>query len=795
MRGGYSILAALVFVAILGGVAVFFDIAASYGNPVAMSAAAANPSATETKKLTDPETEKKCNEAIKKAQSNAGKSPMVNHQFKGDTFEPNKCVGALADASKISSVMARDKISQAEALLKDDSYTCWGESTKVYMNKKGEGTITSQVKEGVEKGMCETQFCDESGVNCSSSKLKDGKESIMKQLTSDKDLLKQLTPSQLEGVKNLGEMSPAQQQVLKDVFAEQKIETENQIKKNETRLAEVNQALENCAWGGCDEAQNAANAKALAAEKAQLEAKNNELKQRMEALAQGERSDLKPATPNSQFDGWGTPCSDAKADRATCGTYAPKPAVVNPPIPPRDPRKPSTFADPSGSPQPSSGGGNPLSALGSLLQNFAKGLAGSGALSPKGPACPSDPNAYQQQQQQYQMQMQQYNQQLQQYNYQQQQIYNYGGTLPTPPTPPVACTPTDTSNTCPAAPAQPAVSGCLSGSWRPVTTKLSNGHQCTSSWQCVPSNVTPPTAELSCQPKVADVGMTIAISFACSGATGSTGGGFSTQDATSGSTTTVIATPPAGATTITYGVTCRNQSLTARAECSVQIAKPTIVLLVNPKVVPSGEASTVGWITSGMQACTVSSPQMPGFTTQNASKKNVNGVATTSPITRETQVVLTCDTLGGGTRVASTTIYLEGSVPVTAMSATSTLDGRTNVTHGSSATIHWNTPSAPTNSAVALWLVDMLSGQSTALIEGGLAKTGSFTWSLPATSTPCAADSPYVCGADLVVGRSYSIQAALYTPANAFLGGFPPANPVSPTYLEDIFTTPFKMTN
>lgn len=260
------------------------------------------------------------------------------------------------------------------------------------------------------------------------------------------------------------------------------------------------------------------------------------------------------------------------------------------------------------------------------------------------------------------MQMQRYNYLLQQHQYDERRAQMYGLTPPPAPTPPVACEPTGATNTCPAEPPRP-VSGCANGDWRPISSQQSTGRQCTTSWQCVPSNATPPTAEMSCQPKVVDVGMSVAISFACTNATGSKGegDGFNTNDQTSGSRSVEIAEPPANAKGINFRLTCRNQNLTAHAECAVQIARPTIVLIANPLTVEENEASSVGWVTSGMQSCVVSSPQMPSFTTRNASSTAINGVATTSSITEKTDVVLTCETIGGTQKRATTTITLIGA--------------------------------------------------------------------------------------------------------------------------------------
>ena len=164
-----------------------------------------------------------------------------------------------------------------------------------------------------------------------------------------------------------------------------------------------------------------------------------------------------------------------------------------------------------------------------------------------------------------------------------------------------------------------------------------------------------PTAEISCQPKKADPGMTLAITWGCSLGT-SVGSGFSTGGARSGSATTTLAAPPLGTNVVSFGLTCSNKGLTAHASCEVQVAKPAIVLVANPKSVESGSTSQIGWVTSGMEECVVSSPQQSDFTARNADLTNVNGTAETSPVTQATTILLTCTTLGGNTREATTTV-------------------------------------------------------------------------------------------------------------------------------------------
>ena len=152
--------------------------------------------------------------------------------------------------------------------------------------------------------------------------------------------------------------------------------------------------------------------------------------------------------------------------------------------------------------------------------------------------------------------------------------------------------------------------------------------------------------------------MTIAISYACANATQSSGGGFDTGGALSGSATTTISAPPQNTNTVTYTLTCNNQGATAGAQCSVQFGNPGGVFLANPSSVPLSGSTTLGWITSGMQSCVVSSPDLPSFTAQNASSTAANGVAIASGLTADTRFSLECTTAGGASMLATTTVTI-----------------------------------------------------------------------------------------------------------------------------------------
>lgn len=550
---------------------------------------------------------------------------------------------------------------------------------------------------------------------------------------------------------------------------QQKMAAATEISENEAKIKDVQSYLNDCASQCPDTAAKQAELKAL-------EARNAELSKQLMAdqvvltpeAPSAATCAANPAAPGcgaaATPSGYQGPCQNGGTMNPLTGECSAKGNTTGyqGPLPRPDPRKANAEV-PDPTPTKTSGG------LGAGLNQMMQGLLGgltkalTGAATGSGQTCSTDSNTYAQQQQLYNQQLQQYNYQLQQYN--QQMYYGNGYMSSSPPTPPQPCTPS-TGSQCATAPAQPSASTCTSGSWKPTYTG-----SCVTGWQCVPtSGTSAPTASLSCQPRVADVGMTVAVTYACANATGSSALGFSTGGALSGSATTTVVTPTAGTDSNTLTLTCANGSVTSSARCEIDVTKPSIVLVANPKVVKSGEATTIGWITSGMRSCIVSSPDLADFTARNASNTSVNGMASTSPLLAPAQILLHCVTLGGGTKDATTTISVigqdGGDVGDFSIAATSTADAAT-TTRGSKVTITWVSTAAPADSRMSLWLYDTRLSTVSALIKDDLPRTGSYEWTLPAAGSACDSNSNIVCAADLVPGRRYGIEASLYKPASS----------------------------
>lgn len=395
-------------------------------------------------------------------------------------------------------------------------------------------------------------------------------------------------------------------------------------------------------------------------------------------------------------------------------------------------------------------------------------------------ACSTNSQQYAQQQQQYNQQLQQYNYQLQQYNYQQQQNQYYGySSYATPPVPPTPCS--NGAGQCQSLAARPDPSTCPTGTWRVMTSAQGTGSVCPV-WQCVAGNT--PTAQLTCNPAVAENGTPVTITYSCTNSQSSRGHGFTTAGALSGATTTVI-NAPANASAANFALQCQNAEASSAAQCTVQIAKMSIMLRAAPATAPIGGTTLIGWVTSGMESCIVSSPDQPDFTARNSGNARTSGIATSSPLTGPTDFYLNCTSLTGQEREEKITVGQPGTV-------FTSIDTRTNVQRGTRATITWNFPSAPDVSAVALWLFSVEDDQTVALISGHRAKAGTYAWDIPNEYDPCNSSSSLVCGTDLIPGRTYKVLATLYTPVNAQLGEFNDSSLPEPLYLDTPLSAQFK---
>lgn len=671
---GSSILAALLLVGALA--VVSFGVQAISGNqdPRSMSAEAAVPITTltvkkvaatrvpssgtlipRTKPILKNDAPKSCVEAINKARDKGWVSdPAATGESTGLSGIVDNCFGAVL----------KDGYQGDIKKAKDSDYQCVGRQGKAVVLRSGVKVTTSpdpsNVLKDKTKGQCKITVCwTVKGVlKCNDAELYDGGVNLdrpfapIDPMASAREgevkkynLWTHMTSANGDAPDFVG--SEADSKAINDAFDVNAFrsgnsEIDNKVAKGELDSAQAKLNELKSLQGYCVDANSGPGCTSVAIDSAKKDI------QAAQADVDKATQDLENLKKLQQSEMVQTKCASAAcAD----GEIAARAAAAKVPVPQPRPETPPFVSGP-GQKDTGSGGG-----LGDIMKSILGGLAkalGGGAGSGTGAPCPSDPAAYSQAQQQYQQQMQQYNTQLQQYNYQQQLNQLNGLPQPVPPVAPQPCQQTSDSNTCPAAPAQPS---CPAGTTATAKkTQSSSGAQCTTGWQCVAG--AQPTAQISCQPQLADVGMNIAISFTCGNSTGSEGQGFDSANLTSGSSTPVITAPPDNARTANFGINCKKDTLAAAKQCSIQINRPSIVLLANPQAVALNASSTIGWVTTGMSTCVISSPTLADFTAENAANTSVNGGVVTPNLSTTTTMLLHCVTLAGGTRDATTTVEI-----------------------------------------------------------------------------------------------------------------------------------------
>ncbi len=150
--------------------------------------------------------------------------------------------------------------------------------------------------------------------------------------------------------------------------------------------------------------------------------------------------------------------------------------------------------------------------------------------------------------------------------------------------------------------------------------------------------------------------------------------------------------------------------------------------------------------------------------------------------------------LGASSIVAATTVVVTGTSGVPSFSISSPTSGQS-VTQESGLAISWDSQNAPAGSAVALWLVKS-GGTNMGLVARDQLVNGTFSWQIPGprcnTSGVCsiAIDNPYAQYTDV---GTYWVVGKLYTPVDAYLGGYPPANPITPAFLSTATSSLFNI--
>lgn len=675
-RGEMSILAALVLISILGATGLFLQTVgpgplaqtASVGGVLAQADPAGSGTGSSPASGSTPTPTPNASQQVKQAQNQeqsvcqqlqqqtaakkANDSGAITTSYTtGSTVEKNKCVAVVFDPNSNAAKIAQNNKVDPHV---PQAYQCVGEISKVKMDKSGKGSIESSPNSDLtspdnKAGTCKTQFCDADGKNCGPTSNMSGAQSVQ-QWATDPSNFSQMSPAQQASALSFGAISQSQQDVLQDVLQDKQIATQNAQDALKSATANCDGQL-----SGCNVAidQQIADAAGLQCSSTQGSGSNTQCV--VDAQKASDQLSSQQKSLNDQL---------GQLEKAQVGLT---PGGFQGPCPAGQTNNGSTCVSTTQTQQSSNtGGGN--STFGGGLDGLLKGLAqgfgqsmaqqqqrpnssGTGSSAPA-QACSTDSAVYAQQQQQYQSAMQQYNYQLQQYNAQlQANSYNasngYYVTVPQQPQMPSPCYPS-TQQQCSVQPTQPSSTSCSGGSWTPQYSG-----NCVVGWRC--SNL---GASISCQPQTADVGMQVAISYSCAQGT-ATGSGFTTSNASAGTSTATVAQPADGTNTITYGLTCTSGVTTSGAQCSVQIVQPSITLVANPRTIASGKTSLLGWITTGMKSCVMSSPNDAAFTSQNSSNTSVNGTAQTLPATSTQQYILNCQTFSGGTKSASTTVTVQ----------------------------------------------------------------------------------------------------------------------------------------
>lgn len=161
-----------------------------------------------------------------------------------------------------------------------------------------------------------------------------------------------------------------------------------------------------------------------------------------------------------------------------------------------------------------------------------------------------------------------------------------------------------------------------------------------------------PSAQISCQPKVAEPGMKVAIAFGCANATLSEGGGFSTGGRLWGATEErILPELPNG--TMVYGLGCTNGRETVSAVCTVAVMKPFMLLTSE-----NGESgASLAWVTRGMDQCELSAPGNTALSAEFLNPVPPGGALLVSKVSGDVDVSLTCTTVSGVVKEVKTVIH------------------------------------------------------------------------------------------------------------------------------------------
>lgn len=173
-----------------------------------------------------------------------------------------------------------------------------------------------------------------------------------------------------------------------------------------------------------------------------------------------------------------------------------------------------------------------------------------------------------------------------------------------------------------------------------------------------PIPLPPPTQpagamRLSCTPDTVVNGSPatpLTISWQCPTGTRSTGTGFSTLGAQTGSATLTVSTSSA---IILYKLECAGTK-TESTTCSVKVKHPRVVLVAKPTDIAAGKSAEFEWSSTDVDSCRLYAPPAVLVAAGGGT-----GRATSLPFSRSAEFKIVCAT-GAATTSASATVHVEG---------------------------------------------------------------------------------------------------------------------------------------
>jgi hypothetical protein len=173
-----------------------------------------------------------------------------------------------------------------------------------------------------------------------------------------------------------------------------------------------------------------------------------------------------------------------------------------------------------------------------------------------------------------------------------------------------------------------------------------------------PIPLPPPTQpagamRLSCTPDTVVNGSPatpLTISWQCPTGTRSTGTGFSTLGAQTGSATLTVSTSSA---IILYKLECAGTK-TESTTCSVKVKHPRVVLVAKPTDITAGKSAEFEWSSTDVDSCRLYAPPAVLVAAGGGT-----GRATSLPFSRSAEFKIVCAT-GAATTSASATVHVEG---------------------------------------------------------------------------------------------------------------------------------------